>query len=333
MINTFRTKLENPSAQTYTPPGEPPKQSAPPSFPINPPSIQPPSSLPPPPDPSVFLATMASMQPQFGNTPSTNAQAIQTPSANPIASYTHLVGNIPTSVPPVPMPMPPTQPNALAPSLGATSNVNPSSFAANQQAVNMANANPLLGQLFEYIKTNPLPPDQLTQVLAVIMQQSAGSASSAAPVAPVPLAQAAPAPPYDQSGSVSMMQNANVDYSRQNGGHDAYSRRNERRSRSRSPNRHPGSPPQRRDSPDYAAYDPRLGSDGNTFTNNSDRGRGKNKGYRNEYRQRSPPNGRNAASQNDGVAHNPTRFLQIDRSLKRGCIKGSAVLKLMMIRC
>jgi protein NRD1 len=139
-----------------------------------------------------------------------------------------------------------------------------------------------------------------------------------APVAQLPVASAGQQPQYTSMGQ---MPQGNQAYGRDDTVQDP-------RARSRSPDfkRRRFSPPNRRDSPTYGTYDPGApGNDGGRGSEPERGGRRGRKGIRNDYRQRSPPNGRDRDEDSLPRSIQP-KPIGFDPKLAEGQIKGIVVL-------
>lgn len=181
------------------------------------------------------------------------------------ASVNPLPVNAPAPAPifPAAAPQPPaSNQNALASLLNG---------GAQAPAVPLANQLQMLQGL-----AAQLSPDQLAAIIKMmgIQLPVAQPQGSAVPPPPFPSASAPPQPQFSAPDQGNQYR----------GGYDDRSR-----ARSRSPDYNRRySPPNRRNSPSYGVYDP-SGANNSSQADNDRRGRGKGRGFRNDYRQRSPP--------------------------------------------
>lgn len=276
---------------THTPPGSPPKgasasNAAAAGNTANP-QIVAPSAPVVPPDAGSLLAALATLGQQ-------NGQANPTSVAPPQASF-------PQSIAPPPPPgfLPP-------PPVAANGQAFPPPPPGNNEVVQ---------QILGAIMSGQIPADQAMTVLAVLAQnQQPGSV----PIVPPP-----PQLPVTANSQPVAQNNAQSDRFEQNG--------NRYRDRSRSPdyNRRRQSPrrspPNRRDSPTYGAYDPNAGAESNVQNRNDrerGRGRGRNRGRgRDEYRQRTPPAERRQPAPGEHLPNTQPKFLEWDHSMPRDHIR------------
>lgn len=231
-----------------------------------------------------------------------NGQANGVPSATPSLSFPQNM-------------VPPPPPGFVPP---------PPPGANGQAAVPPAptGTNEMTAQILQAMSAGLIAPDQAIQVLNAMAAAQNGGAS-------MPSMQATEAPPPQAS-----YQAPSYDYGQQNGVQPERYDPNESRyrDRSRSPDhqqRHMTprrSPPgvNRRESPTYGVYDPNAGHDGNS-SNRPDRGggrgRGKQRGGRNdraEYRQRSPPRRQPSPPRN---AYGNSKYIEWDNTLPRDHIR------------
>lgn len=174
----------------------------------------------------------------------------------------------------------------------------------------------LAGQILQAMSTGSIAPEQAIQVLNALAAAQNGGV-------PLPLTQQHTAPVPQQWSQIQPVT--------QNGAqHDRYEQQDTRmRDRSRSPdfqrNRSPvrKSPPNptRRESPTYGAYDPNAGPDGNAQRferGERGRGRGKQRGGHNEYRQRSPPRRQPSPPR---AAYGQSKYIEWDETLPRDHIR------------
>lgn len=183
--------------------------------------------------------------------------------------------------------------------------------------------NEMLMQLLQALPH--LPPDQAAQVLAVLPQLMGNAQASVVPP-PASTTTVGSVPPLQNNQANSNQSNQARDQNLQNGQNGAHDFNNQRhpRDRSRSPDfkGRGASPPRRRDSPTYGVYDPNAAQANNSSrgAEQDRRGRGKGRGGRNEYRQRTPPPAQNRP-------HSPARnmqpkYIDYDRTLPPGHIRG-----------
>lgn len=182
-----------------------------------------------------------------------------------------------------------------------------------------AGMNDLANQILQAMSAGSIAPDQAIQVLNALAVAQNGGASM--PAAPLTVA------PQIQSAARSAAQNGVSQAQQRFEPND-----NNIRDRSRSPDYQrrvsPSrrSPPNRRESPVYGAYDPNTAVDGSVGrSDRNDRGRGRGKARngrndRNEYRQRTPPAQRRQPSPpKDGYGQ--SRYIEWDQSLPRDHIR------------
>lgn len=168
------------------------------------------------------------------------------------------------------------------------------------------------GQILQAMQAGTISQEQGLQVLNMLAAAQNGSipVPSLQPTAPLQAPQVhngVQPDRYEQNGSRFRDRSRSPDYSRHR----------------QSPRR---SPPARRDSPTYGAYDPNAGPEGNAVNRqDGGRGRGRNRGGRNErndYRQRTPPPRRGSAGNNSNAHQNGSpKFIDWDRTLPRDHIK------------
>ncbi|ORY17968.1 hypothetical protein BCR34DRAFT_657211 [Clohesyomyces aquaticus] len=287
--------LSNPSVilDPHTPPGSPPKALDNTSYGSNQPATvaqAPAQNAPLPssmPNPASLLASLAS----FGQSNASNASPANfTPAAPPAMSIPQGIAPLPPGfIPPLPM-VAAGQPAIPPPPMGG---------------------NDLMTQVFQAMASGALPADQAMQVLAAL---AANQQAGGAPLIPPPQQPQAPAntQPVAPNGAQSGRFEQNGSRYRDRSRSPDYNRRRD------SPPRR--SPPRRRDSPTYDAYNPAAQSEANL--SHRGRARGRNRGGRNEYRQRTPPPQRRQSS--PGLAAGrpgQQKFLEWDRSLPRDNIK------------
>jgi len=173
-------------------------------------------------------------------------------------------------------------------------------------------ANPLASQLqlLQGLATQ-LSPEQLAAVIQAmgIQLPAVQPQGNAVPPPPFPPASAPPAQTQYQPPESSQYR---------------YDDRSRARSRSPDYNRR-YTPPNRRDSPTYGAYDPSGANTQSPQVDNERRGRGKGRGSRNDYRQRSPPAPRDQIVSNLGAvppSHMP-KPMGFDTKIPNGKIRGT----------
>jgi protein NRD1 len=185
-----------------------------------------------------------------------------------------------------------------------------------------AGANDMTSTILQAMSTGQIAPDQAIQILNAMAAAQNGAAA-------MPSMQPSVAPQVQAPG-----QPAARNGSGPGAAYDAPSERYDQnegryRDRSRSPDfqRHHTpprrSPPNvnRRESPTYGVYDPNAGPDGNASRFERGRGRGKQRGGRNdrnEYRQRSPPRRQPSPPRN---AYGNSKYIEWDNSLPRDHIR------------
>lgn len=181
-----------------------------------------------------------------------------------------------------------------------------------------ADMNDLATQILQAMSAGTIAPDQAIQVLnALAVAQNGGV--SLPPAQPSVASQVQPqAQPAVQNGGGQQRFEQNDTKMRDRSRSPDYRRR-------ASPNHR--SPPNRRESPVYGAYDPNTVGDGNAANraerNERGRGRGKARGGRNdrnEYRQRTPPAQRRQPSPPKNV-YGQSRYIEWDQTLPRDNIK------------
>ncbi|KAF2736811.1 hypothetical protein EJ04DRAFT_550982 [Polyplosphaeria fusca] len=295
LIAGFKQQLAK-QKNTYTPPGSPPKGPTAHGGQANPPAVAQPSSAQ---DNASLLAALTNFgQQNIQNPAQTNPNPV--PTAPPAFPFQPGVAPpLPGFVPPPPVPfagstLPPPPPTG---------------------------GNEMMQQIVQALASGMIPQEQAIPLLAALAQQQAGGAS----MLPAPHQPAMP-PSLPTNGQVQTAPNSTQpDRFEQNG--VRY------RDRSRSPDyggrrrfsQDRRSPPNRRDSPTYGAYDPNANVDGNNANRHQDRergrGRGRNRG-RNEYRQRTPPAQRRQPSPGPQASRGgQPKFLEWDHNLPRDNIK------------
>lgn len=184
-------------------------------------------------------------------------------------------------------------------------------------------ANDLTSQVLQAMSTGLMTPEQAIQILnGLAAAQNGGAPMPPMQPAAVPQVQ----PPVQPAAPNSTYPGASNGAERYDPNEGRY------RDRSRSPDyqrRH--SPPRksppninRRESPTYGVYDPNAGPEGNLHRserNDRGRGRGKQRGGRNdrnEYRQRSPPRRQPSPPRN---AYGNSKYIEWDNSLPRDHIR------------
>ncbi|KAJ4988997.1 Rpb7-binding protein seb1 [Stagonosporopsis vannaccii] len=181
-----------------------------------------------------------------------------------------------------------------------------------------AGMNDLANQILQAMSAGSIAPDQAIQVLnALAVAQNGGATLPPSQPVVAPQAQS-PAQVGTQNGSLQPRFEQNDLKMRDRSRSPDYQRRV-------SPSRR--SPPNRRESPVYGAYDPSAVADGNASNlpdrNDRGRGRGKARGSRNdrnEYRQRTPPGQRRQPSPPKNV-YGQSRYIEWDQSLPRDNIR------------
>jgi protein NRD1 len=181
----------------------------------------------------------------------------------------------------------------------------------------------LMTQLIQAIASGLIPPDQGMSLLAAMAaNKNAGSMSFPVPQAPAgnaanpPAPQNGPAPPdrFEQNSGRYRGRSRSPEYGSP-GRYDSSGYGHRRGS----PDRR--SPPRRRDSPTYGAYEPGGGPDRNNGNRNdreAGRGRGRFRGGRNEFRQRTPPRRPSSPSAPRGTQ---PKFIDWDPTMPRDHIK------------
>jgi protein NRD1 len=181
-----------------------------------------------------------------------------------------------------------------------------------------AGVNDLANQILQAMSAGTIAPDQAIQVLNALAVAQNGGASLLPAQPPVAPQAQLPVQPTTQNGSTQQ----------------SFEQKDAKmRDRSRSPDyRHHASPnrrspPNRRESPVYGAYDPSTTAGANATNqsqvNGGGRGRGKARGGRNdrnEYRQRTPPAQRRQPSPPRNV-YGQSRYIEWDQSLPRDNIR------------
>lgn len=180
-----------------------------------------------------------------------------------------------------------------------------------------AGMNDLTNQILQAMSAGSIAPGQAIQVLNALAAAQNGGASLPPAQPPVAPTSQAPAQLVAQNG-ISQQRYEQSD--------------TKMRDRSRSPEFQHGAspsrrtPPNRRESPVYGAYDANAAVDGiSSRSDRNDRGRGRGKGRggrndRNEYRQRTPPAQRRQASPARNV-YGQSRYIEWDQSLPREHIR------------
>ncbi|KAF2840338.1 hypothetical protein M501DRAFT_1010473 [Patellaria atrata CBS 101060] len=272
-------------------------------------AVQPPPAVPQPPaantDAGSILAALVNMGKQQTN------GATQTPSA---------MSNLFAGQPP----------NALAPQVQLQPNNYPVPPVASQPAANGQDgndiANALKLQLAQALISGQVPPEQLQQVLAALSAPAPAAAPSI--IQPVSLPTVVPQAPQN----VGLGQPDRNDYS--SATHNAHIReqnnspeKHRYRDRSRSPDykRTRLSPPNRRQSPVYGVYDPDSAairdSSANGDSDRRDGNRGRRRGNRQDFRQRSPPSSKARPSPPTQPRKMQQKWIEFDRTLPPGTIK------------
>lgn len=295
-LRGFKQKLT--SLQTsYTPPGSPPKSGPFAFHSIGSQSQAPPPAPAPPassaPDTVSILTALAN----FGNQPApATAQGNPAPIAQPAFPFAQ------AAAPPPPpfIPPPPVVPSVQA--------------APPAQPYAPVGQPDLMAQLFQAIASGVIPPEQAMQVMAVVAASQNAGGAPLVPAAPVQPASVAPNPSTQQNGPPPDR------FDQNNGRYRGRSRSPDYNRRRASPDRRT-TPPNRRDSPTYGVYEPGTGPDRNGNRNDRDgaRGRGRHRGGRNDYRQRTPPP-RRQSSPSAPRGMQP-KFLEWDDSLPEDHIK------------
>ncbi|KAI9699339.1 MAG: hypothetical protein M1836_002949 [Candelina mexicana] len=350
MLASFKDKLTAPPAQimqSTTPDGSPPRDLQQ-SF-----GSQQPTNSAPAPDTSAILAALATMAKQNTSAaPTTNSYAAQDNTNNVTSAQNAVPQPVPSSVNQAVFLPPPAQP-VNVPTSGASF---PSQFAGgmNDTAQNTSNAqpNPLAALAAMLPQTNvPGGADALQQQLVILQQLAQAGvpqdqwATLLAAInpgglnAPVPNVSNGVPPGWSQpehaGGSNGWSGRDNFQSRDRNGFNEQSLRsppnRYRARSRSRSPsgwNRGRESPvPRRRDSPIYGEYNgDSAGRNGNRGDNYDRRGRGRGgRGRGNDYRQRSPPPGRNGRSSSprrqEPLPPPGPKWVDYDPSIGQGNIK------------
>lgn len=256
----------------------------------------------------------------------TNSQPLASPaqaqtSQDPNALFAALAGmgqqNAPSNAPPAAHPAFPFQQNMVPPPPPGFVPPPPAGVTGQPGLpVAPAGMNELAGQILQAMSAGSIQPDQAIQVLnALATAQNGGM--------PMP-----PLQPPVASQTPSQAQPA-VNTGGQPGRYDPIDSR--MRDRSRSPDFQRRSPaprsppnPNRRESPTYGVYDPNAGPEGNAQRferGERGRGRGKQKGGRNdrnEYRQRSPPRRQPSPPR---AAYGQSKYIEWDETLPRDHIR------------
>lgn len=242
---------------------------------------------------------------QFAALASLNQQAAPMNAPTTVPSFPFLQGGPPPPPPGFVLPPPPA-----------------ASTAQSTLPPPPAGMNDLAGQILQAMSVGSIAPEQAIQVLnALAAAQNGGVPLPPTQTQPVTVPQPLPqVQPVNQNG----------------GQHERYEQYDTRmRDRSRSPdyqrNRSPvrKSPPNpnRRESPTYGVYDPNAGPDGNGQRLERGRGRGKQRGGRNdrndrndrnEYRQRSPPRRQPSPPT---AAYGQSKYIEWDDTLPRDHIR------------
>lgn len=254
-------------------------------------------AAPPQPNPaaSAMLAQLGNVQ-QSGPPPqpsaALNAVSVNPPAVNiPAPAFPALVPQLPTS-----------NQNALAASLNGGTQGPPNALVALQLLQSLGTQlSPENIQAVLQAAGIPIPPPGQPQGATV-------------PPPPFPPASAPPAQPQFSAPE------QNNQY---RGGYDDRSR-----ARSRSPDYNRRySPPDRRDSP-YRVYDPSGATNRSSQADNDRRGRGKGRGFRNDYRQRTPPavsRDRPATPQGIMSRSNMPKPMGYDPKIPNGKIRGKSL--------
>lgn len=254
-------------------------------------------AAPPPPNAaaSALLAQLGNVQPSGlppQALPALSAVSVNPPPVNVPAPV------FPTTVPPLPT----SNQNALAASLNSGTQAPANALAALQ--------------LLQSLGTH-LSPENIQAVLqaaGIPMPAASQPQGAAVPPPPFPPASAPPAQPQFSTPEQS---------NQYRGGYDDRSR-----ARSRSPDYNRRySPPDRRDSP-YGVYDASGANNHSSQTDNDRRGRGKGRGFRNDYRQRTPPpmsRDRPASPQGAIPRSNMPKPMGYDPKIPNGKIRGMSL--------
>ena len=322
MLADFKTRLLNPSAAPPASSANRPAFSAP----ANTASLLAALAAPPPPAPApapVLQAQAAAGAPQAANA-LLAALGLAAPTQqppNPPAPPQFAPNGHNVTFPP----QPPALPQNGAP-MGLPYNGN---HVAAQPPP--SNANPLAA-LFAGLQAAPQasPADQSALAAQISQIQALQALSQLGPDALKTLAAAlsggglqAPPAPAAQPPQYGQMPQGNQSYGREDGGPDP-------RARSRSPDfkRRRFSPPKRRDSPTYGAYNPSGPGNNGPRGSEHERGRRGRRGGRNDYRQRSPPNNRDRDEDSLPRSHQP-KPIGFDNKLPEGHIKGISVYRVL----
>ncbi|KAF2463633.1 uncharacterized protein BDR25DRAFT_107458 [Lindgomyces ingoldianus] len=294
MLVGFKQQLNSPAKNGHTPPGSPPKGHTIAGVPASGPyaTAQTGLSAPSAVDPGSILASLANFGQQ---NPSSVGLTNSAPAAPPAMPFLQNIAPPPPGfVPPLPLA---TNGQPALPPLPM-------------------GGNDLMNQILHAIASGMIPPDQAVHVLAALTtNQSSGpplippsSQPPAAGIAPPVAPNSAQSNRFEQDGSRYRDRSRSPDYNR---------RRN-------SPRR---SPPHRRNSPTYDAYDPATRNEANTsHRSERSRGRGRHRS-RNEFRQRTPPppppppQRRQSSPGVTAARHGQPKFLEWDRTLPRDNIR------------
>ena len=179
-----------------------------------------------------------------------------------------------------------------------------------------AGVNDLANQILQAMSAGTIAPDQAIQVLNALAVAQNGGASLPPAQPPVAPQVQSPVQPVAQNGGSQQRFEQNDAQMRDRSRSPDYRRQ-------ASPTRR--SPPNRRESPVYGAYDPNaaVGANATNHQGNGGRGRGKARGGRNdrnEYRQRTPPAQRRQPSPPRNV-YGQSRYIEWDQSLPRDNIR------------
>jgi protein NRD1 len=220
----------------------------------------------------------------------------------------------------------PLSANVTAPA-NATPLANMLAFTMNQAGTSNPNVQPAQIQMLQQLAPH-MPPETLAGVIRALTSGNPQAAMQPPASLPIP-----PPPPFGPGLVAQQPQDgSSARPNLQESGRNEPEAQSKSRHRSRSPDfkRRRHSPPERRGSPTYGAYDPATANNGSSKSSEYDRrGRGKGRGYRNDrndYR-RSPPQ----AQRNRPISpQNMPRQKPVDQDSKlpNGHIKGDFFLKL-----
>jgi protein NRD1 len=339
MLNDFKIRLQNPShpprkIRTTTPTSTSPTNGF---------SVEPISQAAPLPTNAEKLNLLAALgaPPQYSTQPTPTTPQAPAPAANnPAQLLAALLNNAPPPNPQVPMPyaqnntnvtFPPQMP--VAPPPQSQHVVGQNGYGQMPPALPPTPSNPLAA-LFAHMQPNPNPQAPAAEPNAMANQVQALQALAQNPEAFKTVLQALGIPfqtPAAQTPAMPQMAVASPQNAMPpSGAHPLYPPAMHRddshdyRSRSRSPDfKHRRvSPPNRRNSPTYGSYNPHTLENDQHGDDRGGRGR---KGYRDEYRQRSPPpHGRDMRDDLQlPKSHQPKPF-GIDKSIPDGQIKGKS---------